>query len=648
MMFRRTCLYILIGGLAACGGGGEDGSNPLDGGVDDGNKAGFSEENFVVAANSLEILEQPMALNNFVISILHHLDAKSGTTVDECLFNSSGTGDYQAVLNEDALEINLTSCDIEGLGQVTGTISVAFSSLEKANNYLTFNAILNAPQLSYSYEGQAFSLGFDASISQSLISSHQIKQSLSLIGNEAISFNDVPFYFKDSNLTKQLDYTTGDYSLTFSARFSLPSAFEGEMDLSTSHPIAGKINHYPESGRFVVSGGFGDFIAISPYHLDASMAEVELQVSGQNETVEVMWQDVMSGSAVAFPARQGIDTGEWGNPGFTGDAGHWHYENQSPKVHYPNGNSLQPTVRFLVMPAPAAEDLNNVEIFNSYESDLVPNEHYQISADGPWVTIDFINNLPVDRSFMTTLYAEDGNHFVSYSFNTNKAFDVIVTTDQFISVDQDFILSPTSSSHPDTDYSIDWTLIDGDKDITVTRLDSTRAQITPSEMTEGRNYTFLASITDPYSRVSTQTVTLSTEPSNGERSYLELILGPNYYTSPSQTLLFLSESSGSISEELLSIQGEQNNLWFSVNPFIDGAANSRENGANIHLSVGGQSWTYHCYDKSIQVSVLENETVDLGINEEGQLAQYQKLALDFELECDGAYLSGKLRNRSSM
>ncbi len=641
---RRIIPVVMLAGvLAGCGGGGSG----------DENQARISEENYIVAANSLEILEQPVALSNFFISTLHQLNITNGTLTGECLYDSNGTGSFTAELKDKSLQVAFTNCDVEGLGDISGMATATFNSLVKSDHYLEFDGEISTSDLRHSSNEGPYTASYSAHISQKLTSPHKVNFSMALTGDEAIIYNDVPFYFRKSEISKTLDYNLGDYVTTVRANLSLPSAFKGELLLRTTTPLSGHIRQYPAKGGYEVQGSHGDYVAVNS-NSSSHLANAEVHVAQAQEQVEITWDTMMSGAAIAFPARRGMSTGEFDIFGskITRKA----YPEQSPAVVKSSEQPLRPTQTLLLMPAPSREDLVNAELRNNYESSVVSSDKYTITANGPWVTVRVIDDLAVDRDFTLQLKDRDDRYYAEFQFDTKEAFEIQVTKDQVIPSDALFTLGPIKVADNTKPFSINWTQLNGDKDITVKSVNSTQATIDPTEMTPGEIYEFQAEITDPFSRTTRTNVALSVDDPVKGNSYLSVKTDSTYFTSPNRNELYIVKAGGNITDNEVEVRNDNNgsnNNAFSLHVTgLDNGFASSKDGDTVAFNTIEDHWTYNCEQSSLQLQFLQNEQVEEGLNKDGRLISYQKLALDFTITCEGAgqtgTLTGKLRSNSNI
>lgn len=647
---RRIVPTVMLAGvLAGCGGGGSDSG--------DENQARISKENYIVAANSFEILEQPVALSNFFISTLHQLSVTNGKLTGDCLFDSNGTGSYTAELKDKSLQIAFIKCDVEGLGDISGMATATFNSLVKSDPYLEFDGDINIDDLRHTSDEGPYTASYSAHISQKITAPHKVNFSMALTGDESIIYNDVPFYFRKSEIRKTLDYSLGDYVTTVSANLSLPSAFKGELLLRTTTPLSGHIRQYPAKGRYEVQGSHGDYVAVNASH-SSHLANAEVHVAEAQERVEITWDTVMSGAAIAFPSRRGMSTGEFDIYG--SEITRKSFPEQSPAVVKSSEHPLRPIQTLLVMPTPEPEDLVNAELRNNYESAVVPSDKYTITANGPWVTAWVIDDLAVDRDFTLQLKDRDDRYYAEFQFDTKQAFEIQVTKDQVILSDVPFTLDPIKVTDETKSFSINWTQLSGDKDIKVKSINSTQATVEPVEMTPGEIYEFQAEITDPFDRVTKTRVNLSVDDPVKGNSYLSVKTDSAYFTSPNRNELFIVKAGGNITDteiEVRNANNGSNNNAFSLHAtgLEDGFASSKE-GDTVAFNTIKDYWTYNCEHTTLQLQVLQNEEVDEGVNNDGRRICYQKLALDFIITCEGAgqtgtligTLTGKLRSNSNI
>lgn len=638
-------ILILTSSIAGCGGGGGSSSGGNTSGGNSDTLAQLSQQNAIFAANSLETLEQPVALSNVVISVLHQLNLEDGTTTAECLFDSNGTGTYTATLNNQTLSITFNSCNVEGLGDITGQTTATFSSLQKNNHYLEFEGDISTVDLKHTADGNPYTASYGAHIQQTITSENNVEYRMSLTGDESISINGAHLYFKDNEIVRSLNYNQGTYSMTAKANLSQPDQFDGDIWLRTTLPLSGYIRSYPTAGHYEIQGANGDKVVVSPNY--SNIAEIDINIQGVRDIQNVSWTDMMLGSAISFPARQGIKSGDI----FDNFSKRWYFNEQSPKIKHTNSNPLQPSQTILVMPAPAPQDLKNIELRKSSLGELLQDDMYTISADGPWVTINFTKDLEVDNSYNVMLFDESYNHYASFDFDTTLAFNIEVTQDQLLTEMSPFTLGITQVSDASAPIAIEWSHVSGGMHfIPVKKLSATTASIDPQDMEPGEIYVFLAKITDPYNRKTESRVNLTVkDPINGN-SYLSIETDSTYPKLANQNVTIVQDSTSAITATSLKVENafnsnDDNDFLLDVSGLYNNYVNTNI-GNKIDLKTNNLDWAYYCNTKTMQLEVLENEQVEE--QKETYVDYYQKVALDFTINCDSGTLKGKYRHRSTI
>ena len=632
---------VLAGIISGCGGSG--------GGDDGGSWARLTEENAVIAASSLETLEQPVAMSNFIITALHQLGAEDGQVSGTCNYvYDSEDGHYVAKLKDHVLTVDFSGCAVSGLEVITGVAKAEFSALRKSGQYLEFAGELEADKLLYDHYGEQYTVSYQAHINQKIESAHKVSFHMTLAGDEAIRTNGVPFYFHHSEVIKVLDYNQGAFISTAKADISHPATFKGELALRTPAPLTGKINGYPTEGRYEVRGAGNDVASVTPGSTNY-WAKINVSIGRGQDNVEVAWSDMMSGAIVAFPSRRGTNIGDFNF--LLVEHKRWYFPEQSPLTPKSSEHPLRPVQSLLVVPAPQPEDLVNTELYNDYEAKYLSDEMYTVTADGPWVTVRFLEDLPVDRTFTLLLNDRYDLHYAEFQFDTKETFEIQVTADQVIKNNNLFTLGAVKVTDEKQPYSITWTQTAGDKDITVNQINSTQATVDPDEMTPGQVYSFNAEIIDPFGRESEANVALVVEDPVKGSSYLSIETDSLYAAAPSLSKFYVVNSIGSISDTDIDIANdhrESSNNAFSLQASgMSGGYADSSQGDTVHLYTDdGHYWASNCYQPTMQAEVLENEWIDEGTDSEGRPLGYQKRALDFTITCDGGTLKGKLRNNS--
>lgn len=638
MRIKLISVVWLTGIITGCGGESGD-SNGL---------TALNQQNAVVSANSLEMLEHPIAMSNFIISALHQLKVSNGEVTGGCNATLDNTGSYFAKLNDRVLSIELNDCDITGKEKISGSATARFSHLTKSGQYLEFDGELETGQLQYDDYGEQYTVSYSAHLVQAIESPHKVKLNMTLSGNESILINGVPFFFENSNATKVLDYNLGTYAVTAKADISSPATFNGKLALRTPAPLSGAIEQYPTAGHYEIRGANNDAVSVSPGST-GDWAKITVNASGVVENTEVSWSHMMSGAIVAFPSRRGISTGDFYRPVSADE--HWYFPEQSPPTLKTAEHPLRPIHTLFVVPAPEPEDLLDAELDNTYQSTHLSDEMYKISANGPWVTVRFLDDLPVDSTFSMSLKDHEGNYFANYSFDTKETFEVSVTKDQVIQSHELFLLEPIKVTDDSQSFSIDWSQSFGDKTITINQINTKQASIDPSEMTPGNVYRFKAQITDPFGRKSSSEVALIVEDPVKGSSYFSIETNSQYRPDPNVSIFNVIKSSGAINNKNTEIRSiDDSGFEHSYALIADGLNNGyvdKSMGNSFYLETSGKTWTYNCSHSTLQLDVLQDEWVDEGIDSEsGRLSGYQKLALDFTITCDGGTLAGKIRSNS--
>lgn len=641
MTFRMISAAISVFLLASCGGGGGDNS-PLTGGVDENDQAGFSEENFIFAANSFAFLEDPIFLTGLVVSSLHQLDASDGETQLECEFVSydDPTGTVSASLSGSTLELAFDNCRTDNMGTLDGRLSADFSQLERNGHYLLLQSEMRTQDLTYFEDGVEISVDFSAAFSQQLTGAHSLKQNIQLIGNEALTYNGVPFFFKNSQVTKDLDYNLGRYDFYAYADISIPDAFDGSMQLETTTPLTGQINYYPEQGTIAIKGGFGHQLTITADPIITDEVILTLDLGGESYQDYTFWSQVLTGPVIQFPPRQGISHGaitvfepdpEQPKP----------YYEQSPKADY--AATLQPEFTFLVMPSIA--DSNNIEVRleNSYLSYEYSEDYYRLAVDGPWVTLTVEKDLDVDHPHGLYLLHDGLYEVGNAQFDTYIDSDIELTEDQHITESSLFTLGPINVQNEQLSFTIDWQQTAGDVSIDLLPLDDQQVQLDPTQMTQGKLYRFSATIHDELGREFQEEVLLINAIDTNKRSFVRVQTDSAYSSSPNTEEYFVTEvRSANIDDGSFEFEGEYPQWSFTAYGLNDAAVNR-----TVSFSTPNGYWST-CNGEGMQYQVHDFEWVDLGINEEGRLEQELRLAFDFSFECDGGSLHGEIRVNSDI
>ncbi|AJR06068.1 hypothetical protein C9J03_23055 [Photobacterium gaetbulicola] len=643
MKNKLLTMAVLVGLINGCGGGGGVGSKE---------GATLSKESAEVAAISLETLEQPVAMSNFIISVLHQLSAKEGKISDDCNTSSSEIGSFSASLIDSVLTIELNECDITGKEKITGSVTATFDSLSKQGQYLEFKGELDTGVLNYDQYGQQYTIKYNASVTQELESSHQVKLTMALGGNEAIYVNEIPLYFSNSEVVKVLDYMLGTYSATAYADITAPHIFKGSLALRTSEALQGNILRYPTRGKYEIHGANGSYASVSPGSTD-DWAKIE--ESGSSDYVEVSWSDMTSGAIIAFPSRRASAPGEF-NSYYVSDEPKL-YSNQSPEVVKTADNPLKPEQTLLIIPAPTPDQLTNSEFYNRYDYSTISPDDYSVTADGPWVTVRVLKDLPVDANFTLRLLNGDGVDYASVDFNTEEVYEISVNQDQVIRDLAPFTLKPVKVTDESKNFTVSWTQIVKDDQIEVNQNNATEATIDPSEMTPGEIYKFKAEITDPFGREFIHVVSLMVEDPLKGNSYISYETD-HLWRDPNESYIKVIESAGNITSSdayIANVYDNGYNLSESYSLNVDNMTNGYvykdyygpNTTGDFSFSIDGSSLTSNCMESSIQLDVLENEMVHEGANSEtGNPIEYQKLAVDFTITCESGTLTGKIRSNS--
>ncbi|MCG7584342.1 hypothetical protein [Photobacterium sp. OFAV2-7] len=641
MRIKLIVLAGLTGIFSGCGGGGDSsngGGNAL---------TALNQQNAVVAAKSFETFEHPMAMSNLIISALHQLGANNGKVSGECNSTLDHIGSYSVTLSDRVLSIDLKDCDITGRETITGSATAKFSQLTKSGQYLEFSGDLETGKLQYDRYGEQYTLSYSAHIAQTIESAHTTKLTMTLNGNESVVVNEVPMFFNNGATTKIIDYNQGTYAVTTKADISAPASFSGKLALRTPEPLKGVIEQYPTSGQYEIRGANSDVISVGPGST-IYWANVSVNVNGVKENTDVDWSSMMSGAVFAFPSRRGTKTGDFTRIANADER--WYFPHQSPAIAKTAEQPLRPVQTLYVAPAPEPRDLLDAELFDSYHSITLSDDIYNISADGPWVTVRFLKDLSVDSDYSLSLRDHEGRHYASYTFDTKETFEVSVTKDQIINSNEPVLLEPIKVTNESQPFSIKWSQSWGDKTITVNQINATQAAIDPREMTPGHIYRFKAQITDPFGRESSSDVALMIEDPITGRSYLSLETDSLYTPDPNVSLLYIVESSGDIksnSADIRSIDDGWDDTYMLVAHELNNGYASSSMGNSFYLNSEGKSWTYNCNDSALQLDELENQWVDEGTDSETRRPLgYQRLALNFTITCDGGTLTGKIRSHS--
>lgn len=476
MNFKLLATSVLVGLISGCGGGG----GGADASGSSGGSAALDAQSAAVAANSLETLEQPVAMTNFIISVLHQLSVTDGAISGDCQTNASEAGTFSARLTGSTLSLALDNCDITGKEQITGEATVTFEQLSKHGQYLEFAANIATDVLEYDHNGQRFSVKYDASITQELMTDHNIKLTARLNNDEAITVDGTPIFFHQSEVVRELDYLTGRYSASAYANISAPQIFDGTLSLRTSSPLQGTILQYPTAGKYTIYGANGSYASVSP---GSTRYWAKIEASGSGESIDVSWSDMTSGAIIAFPSRRAVFPGEFGSD-YRPDEQRL-FVNQSPNLNQSAQHPLQPEQTVLIIPEPQPEQLADSHFYNRYDYSTVSPDNYVVTADGPWVTVKMLEDLPVDADYTLEFPNLAGGVFTWLEFNTHQTFEVSVTEDQIIEDLSPFTLKPVDVTGDSGSYSVAWSQIVKDHSIEVNQINPTEATIDPSMMQTG-------------------------------------------------------------------------------------------------------------------------------------------------------------------
>ncbi|MGR5346382.1 hypothetical protein [Vibrio mediterranei] len=648
MNFKLLATSVLVGLISGCGGGG----GGADASGSSGGSAALDAQSAAVAANSLETLEQPVAMTNFIISVLHQLSITDGVISGDCQTNASEAGTFSAQLTGSTLSLALDNCDITGKEQITGEATVTFDHLSKHGQYLEFAANIATDVLEYDHNGQRFTVKYDASITQALMTDHNIKLTARLNNDEAITVDGTPIYFHRGEIVKELNYLTGSYSAAAHADITAPQIFDGTLSLRTSSPLQGTILQYPTAGKYTIYGANGSYASVSP---GSTRYWAKIEASGSGESIDVSWSDMTSGAIMAFPSRRAVFPGEFGSD-YRPDEQRL-FVNQSPNLSQSAQHPLQPEQTVLIIPAPQPEQLADPYFYNRYDYSTVSPDNYVVTTDGPWVTVKMLKDLPVDADYMLEFPNLIGGIFTWLEFNTHQTFEISVTEDQIIEDLSPFTLKPVDVTGDSSNYSVAWSQIVKDHSIEVNQISPTEATIDPSMMLTGEIYKFQAQITDPYNRVSTHVVSLMVEDPVKGRSFVSYDTDQNW-RDPNQHYMKVIESNGYITSSDAYISNLADSgynlretftlqLTNMTHGYVYKGYNGSNSDSDFYFSVDGNTLNYNCMKSSVYLDVLEDDVVVEGVNSEtGAPNEYHKLAANFTITCDSGTLNGKIRSNS--
>ncbi|USD67407.1 hypothetical protein [Vibrio sp. SCSIO 43136] len=626
----------LLSALTGCGGGGGESDSAVP----------LSERSAAVAANSLETLELPMAMSNLATSLLHQLDLQPGTISGTCLLQYNGRyGTYSAEFSGSELSITIDNCTNHPYEEmVTGRVKLTFSKLSQQGQYLEFDSKIEAELVQDNAVSGLYNIDYVAQVSQAIEANHQVKTSMTLGEEETIYVDHIPIHFVNGSIERHLDYMTGHYSATAYANITAPDLFEGTLSLRTSSPLEGKIMSYPSSGKYTIYSDKGGYAAVSA----SSGYWAKIEASGTSQTVDVFWSNMTSGAILAFPARQGISSGEFSSPSNYPKI----YSNQSTQMVMASDTPLRPTQTILMIPAPAIGIKDKSYLRNTSSYETVPKEDYQLEVDGPWITFTMLKDLPVDDRFGLSFVDNEDRHVGTIYIETQKApLEVTVTADQVLTDLSTFTLKATKVGDSSQSFSIDWTQVAGINTLDLTKINSTEASFEPSQMTPGEIYTFLADITDVYGRKTKANVFLMREDPVKGSSYISYQTDEKWFNQPNTSKMKVIETRAQFDGSKLEINSTTSdwNNNFSLGAegvhngyiYIDDFTNKNH---FLYFNLDGWSMLYNCTSKSMQMDVIEHEV----ITEPTYPFEYHKLAIDFTLRCEDGSMTGKIRSNSQI
>ena len=186
---------------------------------------------------------------------------------------------------DDVVTLQYSDCD-DGVAVINGTMSMTILSVsgDFSGGSVAFSVAITLDDFAVSQDGTTQTANGSMTISLNLPNSGPITMSIttdSLAVSDGVSTDTL----QDFSLTQSIDPLTGDYTISAEGMVG-GSAFDGQVEFSTSIDLAGTGDGYAATGEILITGDGGATIAM--FALDADTVRLEIDYDGDGITDQIV------------------------------------------------------------------------------------------------------------------------------------------------------------------------------------------------------------------------------------------------------------------------------------------------------------------------------------------------------------------------